>query len=374
MKKGLFLVFHGFSGYNGISKKISYQIDALRQCGVEMDLCYYDVKEDGERVWKINDKTILSFGYGLKAKLKKRFCYGTLSKRIVQEGIDFIYIRSMHNANPFTINMIKVLKKAGIKVLLEIPTYPYDQEYVYFKMKVDLFFDKCFRYSFAKHIDRIVTFSDFEEIFGCPTIRISNGIDFDKIPLKQIVNDTSKELNLLGVAEIHYWHGFDRIIKGLADYYHSEPDYQVHFHIVGSFFGPREEAEIMGPIKENHLEPYVTLYGNMQGDELDKMFNMADFGIGSLARHRSGITSIKTLKNREYAARGIPFVYSEYDEDFEEKPYILKVPADETPVDINKIIDFYRNIHLSPSEIRDSIKNLSWKEQMQKVLTELSKI
>ncbi len=34
-------------------------------------------------------------------------------------------------------------------------------------------------------------------------------------------------------------------------------------------------------------------------------------GIASLGRHRNGITRIKTLKNREYAARGIPFVYSE---------------------------------------------------------------
>lgn len=38
-------------------------------------------------------------------------------------------------------------------------------------------------------------------------------------------------------------------------------------------------------------------------EELDELFNEADFAIGSLARHRSGIDKIKTLKNREYAAR-----------------------------------------------------------------------
>lgn len=31
--KILFLVFYGFQEYNGISKKIGYQADALRQCG-----------------------------------------------------------------------------------------------------------------------------------------------------------------------------------------------------------------------------------------------------------------------------------------------------------------------------------------------------
>ena len=55
-------------------------------------------------------------------------------------------------------------------------------------------------------------------------------------------------------------------------------------------------------------------------------------GIGSLARHRSGIDKIKTLKNREYAARGIPFVYSETDDDFEHQPYILKAAPDDSPL------------------------------------------
>ena len=58
------------------------------------------------------------------------------------------------------------------------------------------------------------------------------------------------------------------------------------------------------------------------GKELDELFDLADFAIGSLARHRSHIDKIKTLKNREYAARGIPFIYSETDEDFDRMPSI----------------------------------------------------
>lgn len=99
--------------------------------------------------------------------------------------------------------------------------------------------------------------------------------------------------------------------------------------------------------------------------------NEADFAIGSLARHRSGIDKIKTLKNREYAARGISFAYSETDEDFDKMPYILKVPANESPIDIHRLIRFYMELDLSPRKIRDSIKNLSWKEQMMKVINNL---
>ena len=66
-------------------------------------------------------------------------------------------------------------------------------------------------------------------------------------------------------------------------------------------------------------------------EELDELFNEADFAIGSLARHRSGIDKIKTLKNREYAARGIPFAYSETDGDFDKMPYILKFRPTKVP-------------------------------------------
>ena len=94
-------------------------------------------------------------------------------------------------------------------------------------------------------------------------------------------------------------------------------------------------------------------------------------GIGSLARHRSGITHIKTLKNREYAARGLPFIYSEMDSDFEGKPYILKAKADESPIEIPAILEFHRGQTLSPCQIRESVLSLSWESQMSKVLSEI---
>lgn len=46
------------------------------------------------------------------------------------------------------------------------------------------------------------------------------------------------------------------------------------------------------------------------------------------------------MKNREYAARGLAFAYSETDEDFDDKAYVMKIPADETAVDIDGIVAF----------------------------------
>ncbi len=368
----MFLIFHGLDKANGISKKISYQVQALQACNLDVQFCRYYITSEGERGWKINDLILNRWKNSIWSKIKKRVLYAPLINYVQSENISFIYIRYDHNANPFTIHLIKTFKKKGIKVVLEIPTYPYDKEYEGFKMNCELFVDRLFRRNLVKHLDKIVTFSDDPFIFGKQTIRISNGIDFAAIKLKEKKNDSSSCLNLIGVAEIHYWHGFDRLLKGLEIYYRNNPSYKVFFHIVGSPSGKREEREVVDFIKEKHLEKYAIMHGRKHGEELSKLFEQADMGVGSLARHRTGIDKIKPLKNREYAARGIPFMYSETDDDFERMPYVYKVSADERPINIDQLISFYKEINLSSLQIRNSILNLSWEMQMKKVLQDLS--
>jgi len=366
MRKVLFLIFHGFDPSNGISKKISYQVNALKRCGNEVHLCYMD--EVGTKKRMIDENVIADYGCGFLSKILKRIDFSAISRYVKNNHIDIVYIRSNHNANPFTIRMVKQMKKYGAKVVMEIPTYPYDSEYEAQGMSKQIFQDKLFRKHLAKQLDAIVTFSDYEHIFGQRTIRISNGIDFDSVKMKNTINDTSKELNLIGVAEIHEWHGFDRLVKGLADYYSKSQNYIVRFHVVGYFFSAEIEDEFKKIVIDNYMEDYVILYGKKHGQELDCLFEKCDFGIGSLGRHRVGIDKIKTLKNREYAARGIPFIYSETDNDFDTRPYVLKAPADETAIDIDSIVSFCKRFLMSPKEIRNSISSLSWENQMKTVL------
>ncbi|MCK9164109.1 MAG: glycosyltransferase family 1 protein, partial [Bacteroidales bacterium] len=227
---------------------------------------------------------------------------------------------------------------------------------------------KLFRHCQAKNLDAIITFSDYDMIFGQNTIKISNGVDFDSLPLKKTYREKPSILQLLVVAELHYWHGVDRAISGLAEYVNTNDQQKVHLNIVGkperaSGFALKQQVEKLG------LNDYITFHGPLSGDELDKVFEKADFGIGSLGRHRSNITKIKTLKNREYAARGLGFIYSEIDDDFEAMPYIIKAKADEDPISIKSIVDFYFSHNLNPLDIRKTIEpNLSWKNQMNKVI------
>ena len=85
--------------------------------------------------------------------------------------------------------------------------------------------------------------------------------------------------------------------------------------------------------------------------------------------HRKGMEYSKSLKNREYCARGIPFFYAEIDEDFEGKDFIYKVPADDDPIDIEEIINFVVNNKFDAAKIRSyAFENLTWERQFEKVL------
>jgi glycosyltransferase involved in cell wall biosynthesis len=358
---------------NGITKKIGYQVKALRQCGAETHLCWFEDTPEGHKRRMVDDEEIQDYGYGIKAKILKRIAFGCIVDYVRKNKITHIYIRSDHNTTPFLIHMLSRLRKAGCKIIMEIPTYPYDQEYkgLGFGYQRVLMLDKLLRNTMAKRVDKIVTFSHHETIFGRPTIRIANGIDFDAIPKRKPTDSADNTIHMIAVATIHPWHGFDRAIRGLKDYMPHQKEQRVVLHIVGNGV-PEVMSQYHQLVDENNLSEYVIFHGPLFGEELDEVFNLSQIGIGSLARHRSGITHLRSLKNREYAARGIPFVYSEIDDDFEQMPYIMKVPADESNLSINDIINFYNGVNMSADEIRSSIEQtLSWKVQMQKVINNI---
>ncbi|MCR5470687.1 MAG: glycosyltransferase family 1 protein [Prevotella sp.] len=376
--KILFLVYHGFSEVSGISKKIHHQVKGLRENGYEVHLCYYGYAENGHKCRYIDDEVIEDYGKGLFAGLRQRIDYECIYEYCKLNGVHLVYARCFQNANPWLIRLFKRLRKLGIKTVTEIPTYPYDAEFVGFPFitRVNLKIDQLFRNRLSKQMDAIVTFSDAEQIFGQRTIRISNGVDFDSIPLHDYHPLSDGAIHLIGVAEVHYWHGFDRLIAGMGEYYkNTSKPRSIFFHIVGGVWKSEMYDSMHAPGFVELMDRYgirdkVIFHGQLFGEELNRVFNQCCFAVGSLGRHRSGIKTIKTLKNREYATRGIPFIYSETDSDFDDKPYIIKASPDESPINIQEILDFIDHNKFAPQEIRKTVEKLSWKIQMKRVVEE----
>lgn len=374
--KILFLTYHGFDPASGISKKMLAQIKGLRQNGHEVHVCSYDYASNGHLCRMIDGQIIKDYGKGALAGIRQRMSYGCIADFCLENDMDMVYARHYMNASPWLVSLFRQLRKNGIKCVTEIPTFPYDLEFRHYSLsqRFKLHIDQLFRRSLVRQMAGIVTFSDADIIFGQRTIHISNGVDLEAIPLHHRV-DITKEIHLIAVAEVHSWHGFDRIIEGLGIYTQKQThvDRPVYLHIVGDVWDSEMNGSKMAPgfapiIEKYGIKDRVVFHGKLFGEDLNRIFNQCCFAVGSLGRHRSGITHIKTLKNREYACRGIPFIYSEYDSDFDFQPYVLKASADESPVDVQCIVDFLDNYDYVPAEIRKTVESLSWKNQMQIVI------
>ena len=207
-------------------------------------------------------------------------------------------------------------------------------------------------------------------------IRAANTVSNKVIILQPPPQVSGTQVQVPG-TQVHFWHGYDRLIAGLGEYYRNVSNpCQVYFHIVGGIgnnemYGSKHAPGFAELINQYDLKKYVIFHGQLFGEELDSIFNQCCFAIGSLARHRSGISVIKTLKNREYATRGLPFLYSEQDSDFDGKSYVLKATPNESPISVKEIVEFVDKHTFDPGYIRQTVQNLSWKVQMKRVIEEV---
>lgn len=282
-----------------------------------------------------------------------------------------IYIRYNASSMPF----LRFLKKQKCqypqrKILIEFPTYPYDQEPMNILKKAR---DRFYRKFIHKYVDRCVLMSSDKEVFGIKSIQIDNGIDCDEIHQRTPILHEGNTVRLLAVATVANWHGYDRVIRGLGEYYAESPKRNVELHLVG---GGRLIPELKQLCVECGVENYVYFHGWKKGEDLGKLFDQCDMGVGCLGVHRKDITYTNSLKLREYAARGIPFFYGDIDLAMEEhfKEYLMNVPANDDPIVISDIIRFYNEMKekgfdkIAVEMHGLAERNLSWTKQLKPVV------
>lgn len=363
-KRAVYLTSQLVTDCDGVSKKVFAQKDALAKLGFDTYIVYPIQMINRTLTYEMNHHFFFDVHVGFMKSNYVHF-YHKLYDFIKTNHITLLYIRYGINASPALIDFLSKCKKIGCVVLLEIPTYPYDGENRSFKEKVRAFKEHVYRNKLSDCVDRIITYSTLKTIFGTQTINISNAVAYiPPIVSKQGINN---RLNCIGVANLAFWHGFDRLIKGLFLYYQTCPLFKVYFTIVGV-----GNQVVFQSLKElvtlYKLEEYVAFEGAKDGTELDDLFSKSQLAIGCLGCHRKGVKAVKALKNVEYAMRGLPFIYSEDNEDFDNQDYVLKVPADESPIDINQLCEFVRNNDFVPSEISKTVSNFTWENQMRTIV------
>ncbi|WP_121514361.1 MULTISPECIES: glycosyltransferase [unclassified Petrotoga] len=299
----------------------------------------------------------------------------SLYKIINSYEINALYLRNLQLTN----KLIKLSKRKKLIKIIEIPTYPFENEIKKATNKIEYnLLWKNREKKVEDFADIIVPISSDKALnLSKKFVLISNGIRLEDIKIKNQNQNKKASIHLLSIANLRFWHGYDRIIKGLYEYYKNNPKKDVYYHCVGE--GPVLE-NLKNSVKEFKLEKYVIFHGTKVGEELDKIVDDSDIAFGSLGNHRKGLYSDSALKNREYCARGIPFVIASNDQDFQESfPYVFRIPKDDSPVDINKIINWYEDLskkHPNYSlEMRKyAEENLSWDTKVKPVIEKIKEL
>ena len=335
---------------HGHGKKILGQCSYLIKNGLEVNLVLIVGKEFEDLNQKFVKVMYYIDGSNFVSKIRRQWQLREILINLIESAnpADIIYLRYPHPLFcmlwPFFLG-----RKRKCKIINEHNTIEHE-EFRLVGSSLSLIVDFVIGNLVRRKVDAIVgvtnEITSYEVMRSGdhkkPHITIGNGIEVNGVNLRSPPSFAGTEVNILCVASfISRWHGFDRLLRGLALYRGSA---NVHIFIVGQ--GP-ELLNLKRIVGELLLDSNVSFTGFIEGVSLDNFFDICHIAIGSLGMHRKGLSMTSELKIRDYTARGIPIVCGAVDPDFpHDCRFIHIVPADESPIDFEKIISFAEEIYL----------------------------
>jgi glycosyltransferase involved in cell wall biosynthesis len=347
----------------GVFKKILGQCSAFRDRGFEVDYTYCD----GSFIYK-NSEIIASYKINSFSNLLLRFIFPDIFTKIMNEyDYDLIYIRKSYISISFFSFLSRVKKKNGnIKILLEIPTFPYVKELRGFLRSCLYYYEVLSAKLIRSKVDLITFYGDWSgPIWNCRTIRLDNAIDIHSIPMirRPLISDNI--FNLIFVGNIEPRHGLERIIDGVCKCKHDGFDNYI-IHIIGD---GEELNNLKIKVSKAGVSDKFIFHGMLDDNDLNRVFDLSDVAIGALGMYKLKINNSSNIKNREYAARGLPMIIGHDDSGISDASFVLKFPNDPSPININKIIEWVHKNNFDSSDIRNyALRNLTWRRQINKIL------
>ena len=343
----------------GVINKMNGQADALKNLGFNVD----KVVCQGNHVLFNDERIGSTTGLG-KHWLKWKF-FSFIERRNL-DHYDLYLVRYPLSTAAFISWLSSINKKHPESVvLIDMPTYPYDAEWKGPYGTMVLAIDRFYRTRIKRFVSNVLHSGKERSIFGIPVLHMSNGINTTELQLRQ--PKSHKGIHLLAVGKWQFWHGLDRLLKGIRSYTPKAETISLDIVGVGPEVAKIKELAISLGISKN-----VTFKGVLKGAELDRLFDKADIGIGTLGIHRKNVPVDCSLKHREYIARGLPFILSGEDPDLEPTPdFCLKVKGDENEIDLKDVVSFSKrasgeNITHAMREYAE--QKLTWTQKLSVVL------
>lgn len=370
----LYFRTHADDPFNlGVVQKCADMAQAFRQLNWQIDVVQY---YNGGMMW--NHLAWYRSRLGARKKSLGHICmfylWGDryLLKNVDFQQYEFILIRHLPT-HPGFIRFLKALKVRNpkLKVVLEIPTWPYDAEQTGILARIQGIVDRKYREKLHTHVDLILNYGTIcSFIWSIPVLQIENGIALSRIPKPRWPRQESKGvIRLIFVGNPQWWHGLDRVIAGMEHYEKSKgpEDPEIFLDVVGL----PEPARKLWQARVSTRN--LVLYPPREGAELYELLAQASLGIGTLAIHRKGLNREAPLKHRLYAAVGLPLVCCAADRDFPaEWPYVFHCPENDDPVDMTQLVAFLGKCRKQeggyPFSIREyAEKHLDWQVKLRKL-------
>lgn len=359
--KALFVANVEMDESEGIYKKVNAESNAIAKKLGECEL----VTKIGKnaKVKSLNGKSFVV----------QQSVLGYVNSCIITGDLDFIYIRHMI-PSPQLISLIKLAKKNGIVVYYEIPTYPYFGEQFKasrhkYRAIIKIALDVIFWPFIYKYIDKLITIRSNSKAKSYKKMyEITNGVRVDNIKSKSYESIDPKVFRMVAVGTLFPYHGYDRVLAGMAQCGEKVGDIKIEFHVVGK----SQTIDDLQRMADQLNLKNIIFHGMKTTEELNTLYEQFNVGLGCLALHRRNADIDTTLKVIEYYCRGVP-VISSGTCPLVDPRFTFQVPDTEEPINIKEIYNYYKDLNINELvELADIAKSqFSWDAIMSKCLSEV---
>ena len=236
------------------------------------------------------------------------------------------------------------------------------------------FMEKYFSTIFFKQVfmmigisNDVITEEKSRTSFNGKIFRHSNGIDPTNFSNRTIPL-FENEFNILFMAtNFAEWHGLDRLLLSLNEY---TGTIKINILLVGEV--NNKYLHTINIINSKDTVSIIQKGRISDKYELDNIYNSSHIAFNSIAMYRINMSESSTLKSKEYIIKHIPFVYAAPDPDLiNVESFLYKIPNDDTIIDFNKIITFYKELDIEKMKKNFNIlikEKLTWDIKVKELL------
>ncbi|HEP1839290.1 TPA: hypothetical protein VCA25_000701 [Streptococcus suis] len=351
--------------YNEYKNKIFGQLKAWKNKGYEPVVFSIDSSDSNYQLLRIESSMDIKEIIFSASTKRQVFDY---MGQYVQNNFDnqdnIIYIRRLGIS---LLYFGKYIKHYISKVLYEIPTYPIDTSISFLKWLsggIEFLYFKYFVYPYVTAVPIFLQSKKGRMLEKFIPIHNSvEVIEQNVISKKNIGEDFA----FIFIGNVQAWHGLDKFL-----------DCFVSSNSNNSVLVFSSNTLVYVKLKEKYKYfSNIIFAGKVEISELSHLLQRYSnvIGIGGLNYESRGAELDTSLKNKDYAALGIPFIYKLEDESFINYRYGLQLKDVDFSHDlIDKITTWYRLIHhekMSADIVEFAKNHLSYEEQIDRIIRKI---